>query len=163
MRERPEFNVDSLGQPFEDLLSKAIEEGDPAVFSLLWDLAKFNKPIEQLVFKAVDDGHSWLAKFLLDKGADAQRVDGHGWTLGWIAFSDMPKGGGESALHFVGQPASCDFKSPTEWDEGGTSEYIEFLPGDDREGARLRVRFGQDDELNTRKFLFLFLWHVSVC
>ncbi|OTA95158.1 hypothetical protein M434DRAFT_394057 [Hypoxylon sp. CO27-5] len=96
----------------------------------------------RLFEQAVENDKEWLVDFLVKHNADVNRRDKHGWTLGWIAFANMPKDRKHEARSR--DLPKCTFKDPTCWSEEHKTKYVKFVDATST-SSRLRAHFGMVD------------------
>jgi ankyrin repeat protein len=126
----------------QDLLLHAAARGNSEVLEILWKRVENADATDERFFNLAIEGNDWLAGFLLSQNADVDRKDEHGWTLGWIAFSNMSKDGKSRAK--PRELPECEFLYPTSWSGDDKSEDIKFMDKPDAT-PRLHIRFGEDE------------------
>lgn len=115
-------------ETFDDLHLYAAEHGDDKVFDMIINLGSADsiKFDDERLFKlATRDGNTWLAEVLIRKPVDLNKLDENGWTLGWIAFSNLDKS--DEAEARLKELPDCKFNIPSGWSRSGISNYVSMV------------------------------------
>ncbi|KAF3070284.1 Ankyrin-1 [Trichoderma lentiforme] len=138
------FQIGDAEESAQDLLSHPLERDNVKIFELLWKFTNLNNSLEDYCTKRATEGHSWLAKLLLDKGANSEGVDIHGWTLSWIASLGLSEDEKKLREDEYSHLPTSDLKSPSAWSDVDNEADIHFVDSGDAT-ARLHVRYQPDD------------------